>query len=443
MGRVSPAVPQGIYYLHNRIDSNSGKQQIYIRYYCRKILVRRAIGIYVLATEWDQKAQKILGNTSETRQNNQFLIAFRNKIESKLLNYKGEITPPVIDRILKGDPAELNEVATNRQLVEYCYEYNKQLYTAGVSTYRTYENKNSCIKVFEKYLRSIGKRKMMIAEIDLELIDNFINYRRNSLDNTSPEGINKSLVPIYKALEYASDNGLIERHYIATIVKHFIPIKKNAYIDRSAEKVKYLEIEQINALTAFHSKCGRERTREFIEMWLFSFYACGLRISDIITLEWEHIDFETGTLTKNQYKTGNDVSFPLNGSAMAILNKWKKSNVKNNKYVFRLIDNKFNMKDERKFLMKKNSLTKTINTSLQVVGEKIGLTFPLTMHVARHSFAVCAINNGMDIKILSRLMGHTTMLTTEKVYAKILLKTLNKEYNNKTDFYDLVNDVQI
>lgn len=446
MGRIAPPVPQGIYYLHNRVEQKSGKKQIYIRYYSRKIQVRRAIGIKVLEKDWDQNGQKILGNTQEIRQNNMFLVSYKNKVDKALLEYKGEITPPVIERVLKGEPAELNEVATCKQLIEYCYEYNKLRYTSGYCTYRTFENKESCIKVFSKFLRSIGKRKMTLAEIDIETIDKFIAYRKETLDNTSPEGINKSLVPIYKALEYASDNGLIDRTRIALIIKHFLPVKKNAYVERSEDKIKYLSVEQINEIIKYHASCKRERTKEFLEMWLFSYYACGLRISDIITLEWKHIDFKEKCLEKNQFKTGNDVAFPLNENAMAILEKWRKKNderKKKNRFVFALLEDNFDLSKEKKLLMKKTSLTKTINASLKSVGEKIGIPFDITMHVARHSFAVCAINNGMDIKILSRLMGHTTTITTEKVYAKILLKTINKEYGEKTQFYELTKKITL
>lgn len=98
------------------------------------------------------------------------------------------------------------------------------------------------------------------------------------------------------------------------------------------------------------------------------------------------------------------------------------------------------MSDERELNMRKNSVNKTINTSLSTVAQKIGLD-SLTMHMARHSFAVQAINNGMDLKVLSKLLGHQITDTTERYYAKILDATRNKEYAAKTDFYELTPDL--
>ena len=87
----------------------------------------------------------------------------------------------------------------------------------------------------------------------------------------------------------------------------------------------------------------------------------------------------------------------------------------------------------------RNNATKCINQSLLVVGEQMKLPIPLTMHVARHTFAVLALNHkvkqddGKEVKkpismsVLSRLLGHASTDTTEKVYAEYLQDTLKDE----------------
>lgn len=72
-----------------------------------------------------------------------------------------------------------------------------------------------------------------------------------------------------------------------------------------------------------------------------------------------------------------------------------------------------------------------------VVGEQMELPFKLTMHVARHTFAVLALNgetkDGIGVRkpmsMVSRLLGHASTDTTEKVYAKFLPQTLSDEVN--------------
>ena len=68
----------------------------------------------------------------------------------------------------------------------------------------------------------------------------------------------------------------------------------------------------------------------------------------------------------------------------------------------------------------RNSVTKKVNQALAVVGEKMKLSFPLTFHTARHSFAINALNddeNPLDMYQVSRLLGHSSTEVTEKVYA--------------------------
>lgn len=61
-----------------------------------------------------------------------------------------------------------------------------------------------------------------------------------------------------------------------------------------------------------------------------------------------------------------------------------------------------------------------------------------SMHVARHSFAVFALNKGLSMSVVSRLLGHGSTDVTEKVYAKFLPETLSAEVARlKEDFASL------
>ena len=76
-----------------------------------------------------------------------------------------------------------------------------------------------------------------------------------------------------------------------------------------------------------------------------------------------------------------------------------------------------------------------IKTSLKAVGTKMELPFNLTMHLARHSFAVMALNQrNVSLHIISKLLGHSSIMVTEKVYAKFLPDTLDKEVKEKLSF---------
>ena len=77
--------------------------------------------------------------------------------------------------------------------------------------------------------------------------------------------------------------------------------------------------------------------------------------------------------------------------------------------------------------MRLNSIDNTFNTSLGDIGKKLGFKFPLTIHVARHTFCVTALNHGVSLHVVSQLMGHASIQSTEKTYAEFLDETVSLE----------------
>lgn len=97
------------------------------------------------------------------------------------------------------------------------------------------------------------------------------------------------------------------------------------------------------------------------------------------------------------------------------------------RYVFNLVKYDLDLDDAEALYKSRNNATKCINQSLAVVGEQIGLPFSLSMHVAMHSFAVFALNKGLSMSVVSRLLVHSSTDITEKVYARFLPETLSAE----------------
>lgn len=161
-------------------------------------------------------------------------------------------------------------------------------------------------------------------------------------------------------------------------------------------------------------------------MFLLSFHCCGVRVVDLMTLQWSHIDWEKKEVNKVQVKTKNRNIIPLNDDAITILRKWQIKRGKN-KYVLDLIDDNLVVSDRDKFYNARISATKCINQALKVVGDRLDIPFSLTMHKARHTFAVWALNKGTSISVISRLLGHESTGITEKVYAQFLTSTLAEE----------------
>ena len=70
----------------------------------------------------------------------------------------------------------------------------------------------------------------------------------------------------------------------------------------------------------------------------------------------------------------------------------------------------------------------TMAKRIHRVMEEVGIRKRISFHCARHTFVVLALNKGMPIESLSRLLGHTNITTTQ-IYAKITMHKLEEDMN--------------
>ena len=125
-------------------------------------------------------------------------------------------------------------------------------------------------------------------------------------------------------------------------------------------------------------------------------FACltGLRYSDIIRVRYE--DIVDGVITLRQQKTNEVVYIPLTDDASRLIEPLAQEGLVFGPLVA-------------------STLTRTIRRWVQ----KAGITKRISMHTARHTFAVLLLTKGVDIYTVSRLLGHRNVKTTQ-IYADIV-----------------------
>ena len=145
------------------------------------------------------------------------------------------------------------------------------------------------------------------------------------------------------------------------------------------------------------------------------------------------IDFEKKEINKIIVKNNKPHRIDLNDDALTILQRWKER-TGGRRFVFGLLADEFDLSDMSELKRMRLNNNRAILTSLKTIGDKIGLDFNLTMHVARHTFAVWALNAGVDVHKISVMMAHSSALTTEATYAKFMPKSLEEEVQEKLNF---------
>lgn len=430
-----------------------GEYTIVLQYSTQGVPVRTSTGIKV-------KPEHFLGDTGDSikfiqggrgghpkadllnRQLQQFKKKYQDVIDDLMMSATNPVmSVEVLRSILNGTYQQEVEKGKGKVgFVELVRTYNRQLYDLGKISYSVWNNIACNMNTFQKFLQKVKHKDLdnsttlYCTDVSVDLIKEYILWRKEERGNSN-ETINKALTPIFKTLEHIRKKGWISGDLCAEMCELYLPAHCQSLDDPDDGNVDYLTDKQMNQFVKIRGEVKYPRTRELMDMFLFSFYACGLRISDVCTLKWSDIKWDENMIVHRQVKNHTRKSvvlqIPMNDACREILDRWKG---KHNNFVFGLLPDLFNLDDYEKLRRTINSRTKTINTSLQCVGEKMGLPFRLHFHVARHTFAVMALNNGMDIKAISDLMGHSSIMSTEKTYAKYLPDTLKQKVNTLMNF---------
>ena len=428
MGRISRTYPKGRLRLRTpRMVQPDKKYPLYIEYNWQADNARKSTGISVTVKEWNEKGYNGVGEIRATTSMDYkyYNNALHRRIEDidlkihKYCDIHQHITCDIIRSFLNDNDAALRPdggkdfIAFAKDMIENRYNKGK----IGVSTWKngvSYLNQFAGFLLLEhKGTHGEHKEFIYVSEISEDLLLDFRKYRLLAKKKTTT--VNKTLSPILQACEYACQLGYISHHLNATLQDLYM--KEEDRLDAEEKNIKYLSRERIEELVAVYDTIVLPRRKEFLEIWLFAFHACGMRMVDVMTLRWKDIDFKRKVISKVQVKTRNRNTIPLSEPLIHILDKWKG---RNKVFVFDLLAEDFDINDQEAIYRRRNSWNNTINTSLRAISHELQWKQDLTFHVARHSWAVLALAGGAEISEISRLLGHATTGVTERVYAEFL-----------------------
>lgn len=152
------------------------------------------------------------------------------------------------------------------------------------------------------------------------------------------------------------------------------------------------------------------------DLFLFSFYTRGMSFIDMAYLK--RADLKNGFLSYRRRKTGRRLLIGWEKCMQEIVNKYTTSA---SSYLLPIIKEPDG--DERR--QYKNALSR-INQQLKKLGKRLGLSVPLTMYVARHSWASVARSRNIPVSVISEGMGHDSELTTRIYLASLDTTVIDK-----------------
>lgn len=219
------------------------------------------------------------------------------------------------------------------------------------------------------------KPDINFADIDEDLIGEYRQWmiERGNNENT----VSKSLRTLRTFTNLAVRYGVIEKNPF-----QWYRIKK------VNGKRQFLTISEFDIIfKEYQSNLFKGIEKDIIRLFLFS-CTTGLRYGDLKKFNTGCI--EDGIIKLRMHKTGHDVSIPLSTKAKHLLDDGLK--------VY---------------------CNKVTNRHLKTALRKSGIEKKVTFHVARHTFATISVTLGMPIEVVSKLLGHTDIKTTQ-IYAKVV-----------------------
>lgn len=158
-------------------------------------------------------------------------------------------------------------------------------------------------------------------------------------------------------------------------------------------------------------------------IYVFSAYGGGLRISDILTLKWKNFNGEHVII--KIHKTKMPLSIKLPQKALDIINFYKPKKVVPDNFIFPLLSNDSDYSDPKVLHNAISSATAYTNKDLKEIAKAAKVKKHISFHTSRHTFATRALRKGMRIEYVSKLMGHAQIKETQ-IYAKIVNEELDK-----------------
>jgi len=340
---------------------------------------------------WIAGGNSIKGTKEEARVLNTYLTNLETRVYKIINNIElsgKELTMDLLKSELKGQ--DKNE-HTLVNLFTYHNDQMKSLIGKDFAdaTHKKYTYTLEKVKAFIKH--QYKKEDIPLSELNHAFITNFEFYLKTHEMNANNTAM-KYIKNLKKVIKIALSNDWIDKDPFARF--------KCTYKDPNRGFLSQEELDKIINKQFAHPRLGQVR-----DIFIFSCYT-GLAYSDIEKLTPSDVKFGIDGekwITINRRKTDTRSSIPLLPKALEVVERYKNDPVAVcNGKLLPVISNQ-----------KMNAFLKEIAAIAEVNQD-------ITFHMARHTFATTVtLSNNVPIETVSRMLGHTSIKTTQ-IYSKVV-----------------------
>lgn len=401
--------------LHPKTDSKGNK--IY-RLALRVTVNRKRSYIYhgqnLELKDWDKEVEKVKRSHPKYSQLNRLIRKKYDEVEDLIFNYtsiKKEFTAKSLT----------DEVKNNNNIISF-FDFAED-FIVNLEKLGKHKRANPLrgrINQFKRFGNN-GSDKLTFEEIDVAFLKNFkTNYIANR--NVSERTVINVYIAIRTLYNLAIEENIVEaKHYPFGKKKIQIKFPETLKVGLNEKEFKIIEnIELEKNSKAWHAR----------NVFLFSFYLAGIRISDTLEMKWNAIIDER--LHYNMSKNNKADSLKLNNKSLAILAYYEEEKRTPNDFIFPYLK-KANLKDSKDVYNKTKNAIKLINEGLEQMRQIAKIDKKITNHISRHTFGNIA-GDKISPKMLQKLYRHSNITTTMGYQKNFIHKSTDDALDSVINF---------
>lgn len=349
--------------------------------------VRQLLTDYkIFPTEWDGTRTMVI--TTQKSERKSFILSIRERIRWDI----ERLTK--IDRKLNADGVTYTADDIIDEFKRYAHEYSlfnfmeniiaKLKHNGKIRTSETYKSTLNSFKNFN------NDKDIMLDCITSDIMEAYEAWHRQ-------RGVAPNTISFYTRILRAVYNRAVE----GDIIDNRNPFR-HVYtgVDKTVKRALPLAvIKRIKALDLSMTP-ALDYARD---IFLMSFYLRGMSFIDMAFLKKN--DLKNGYLTYRRRKTSQQLIIEWTKEMQMILDKYPENK---SDYLLPIIRRPST--NERWIY---HNVSYKINHNLKKIAPKVNVTIPLTMYVARHSWASAARAKGIPLSVISEGMGHDNEATTQ------------------------------
>ncbi len=257
------------------------------------------------------------------------------------------------------------------------------------------------LKQFEKYIEDNGED---YVEVTNEGIKEYIEHMQEI--GKKPSTVSRGLASIRSFYQYEAKNKVVEKDPTEGIQSPKIE-KRVPSVLTSSEVALLLDQPKDVDLKGTRDKAMLEFA-----------YATGMRVTEIISLNIEDVNLETGYATCRNGKKERTV--PMGNMSLKALKE----------YVLEARPTMIRDDNEKALFVNVNGQRLTRQGFWKIIKyykDQAHIDKDITPHVLRHSFATHLLQNGADLKSIQMMLGHSDILSTQ-IYMQFQDESLKNVY---------------